>query len=114
MGVDGTEADRQRGNSAKRPSKGEPRRESAKPPGGGKRTGASTLRVQYHLSVETVERIGVHCSLVHRRESAVVEEALLRYLAVSGKGQRLFDRTSGGREDSSPDTQEDRQDTTAA
>jgi hypothetical protein len=77
---------------------------------------AKSERVHYRFGRETTERLRIHCALAHRRnEGAVVEEILLRYLRESGKGRnQYFDQTSKGREDLSPDTQEDRQDTTAA
>jgi hypothetical protein len=37
-----------------------------------------------------VERLGVHCSLVHRNQSAVADEILRTWLARYGKGRELF------------------------
>lgn len=61
-----------------------------KVPGGDKRPALKTLRVQYHLGEKTVERLGVHCSLVHKSQSSVVEEVLTAYLARFGRGRELF------------------------
>ena len=86
---DGQVADRVRGVTAR--SKG------AKPPGGGKRADTKTVRVQFHLEERTVERLGVHCSLVGRDRSKVAEEILSGWLARFGKGREIFtDPVAGG------------------
>jgi hypothetical protein len=113
MRNDDTKARRRIGPEAERPGKGAAGRDRARPPGGAKRPRDKTARRQFHLSEQTAQRLGVHCSLVDRNESAIVEEILATWLARFGKGRELW-QVSGGREDSSPDTQEDRQDTTAA
>lgn len=80
----------QDGPEAGRPRGGTPRRQGAKVPGSDKRSGAKPLRVQYHLGERLVERLGVHCSLVHRSQSAVVGEILTGWLTRYGKGRELF------------------------
>ena len=70
-----------------RSRKGEARRQSAKPQGGGV---APKRRLQFHLAEQLVERLGVHCSLSHRNESAVVGEILLSWLSRYGRGRELF------------------------
>lgn len=112
MRDDGEEAGRRVGQSAERPGLGAGRREASRPPSGGKPPGPKTARRQFHLSERTAQRLGVHCSLADRNESAVVEEILASWLCRYGKGKVLW--ASGGREDSSPDTPEDRQDKPAA
>lgn len=79
---DGQEAGKARGVAA--------RRQGAKPPSGAKRPGAKTLRLQLHLGEKTVERLGVHCSLVHRNQSAVADEILRTWLSRYGRGRELF------------------------
>lgn len=108
------EGERPGGKANLRPVGGAARRDGARNASGGKRPGPKMARRQFHLSEKTAQRLGVHSTLVDRNESAVVEEILESWLGRYGKGRELFDRISGGREDSSPDTQEDRQDTTAA
>jgi hypothetical protein len=73
--------------------------------------------VQYHLSEQLVERLGVHCSMSHRNEAAMVEEILLSWLARYGRGRELFpapSREPGQDLLEVPDTGEDRQDEAAA
>jgi hypothetical protein len=53
--------------------------------------GTKKVRIQCHLGVETVERLGVHCALVRRSESAVVEEILAGYLKAEGRGRELWE-----------------------
>ncbi|MBV8607303.1 MAG: hypothetical protein JO034_07565 [Singulisphaera sp.] len=84
---DGREASKPRGGAAKRPG--------AKPPSGAKRPSAQTLRLQLHLGEKTVERLGVHCSLVHRNQSAVADEILTSWLAHYGRGRELFADADG-------------------
>jgi hypothetical protein len=79
---DGLEAGRSRGGSS--------RRQGAKVTGSGKRPEAKKLRVQYHLGEKLIERLGVHASLVHRNQSAVVEEILTGWLTRYGRGRELF------------------------
>jgi hypothetical protein len=79
---DGLEAGRARGGAAKR--------QGARPPGGEKQPGEPKLRVQYHLGKSVVERLGVHCSLVHRNESVVVQEILAAWLQRYGRGKELW------------------------
>lgn len=89
----------------------------AKPPGGAKKTDGKPLRVQLHLSAEVVERLRVHTALVHRNDSAVVEEILYSYLAYKGKGRTLFPapvKKAGQDLCERPDNGEDRQDEAAA
>lgn len=69
----------------------EPRRRSAKAPGGAKRPAEKTARLQLHLGESTVKRLGVHCSLVGRNQSREAERILLRFLAREGRGRELFD-----------------------
>jgi hypothetical protein len=83
------------GLEAGRPRGGAPKRQGAKVPGSDKRQGAKTARVQYHLGENVVERLGVHCSLVHRSCSAVVEEILLSWLQRFGRGKELWGPDAG-------------------
>jgi hypothetical protein len=74
---------------------GKPRKEATgrkggKSQGGGKGSGARKVRVQFHLGETLIERLGVHASLVHRNQSAVVEEVMTRYLGRHGRGKELF------------------------
>lgn len=69
----------------------EPKRRSAKAPGGAKRAADKTVRLQLHLGESTVKRLGVHCSLVGRNQSREAERILIRFLAREGKGRELFD-----------------------
>src|SRR3954465_4578331 len=70
--------------------KGSARRQGAKPPGSGSQAAGKKLRVQFHLGVKTMERLGVHCSLAHSNNSAVVDKVLSRWLRDNGKGRELF------------------------
>ncbi len=79
---DSSEAPRRGGVSA--------RRQGAKPTVGVKRPVTKTVRRQLHLGEKTVERLGVHASLVHRNESAIADEILRNWLARFGKGRELF------------------------
>ena len=90
MQVDGPE-----GAAAKRPRGGTAGRQGARPSGGARRPGAKTVRLQLHLGGETVERLGVHASLVHADKSRVVEEVLLGWLSRYGRGRELFGRAEG-------------------
>lgn len=83
---------------------GTARRQGTKPSGGGSQSGAKKARVQFHLGEKLIERIGVHASLVHRNQSAVVEEILTSWLTRYGRGRELFPSeggTSGGQVDPS-------------
>jgi hypothetical protein len=113
MREDGTEERRRVGPAAERPGKGAAGRGAARPPGGGKRPGPKTARRQFHLSERTAQRLGVHCSLVDRNESAVVEEILGSWLARFGRGRELW-ASEDRAEVTPPDTEEDRQTETAA
>jgi hypothetical protein len=104
----GTGAERPRGEAARRPGKGEAKREGAKPLGSGKRPGEKTVRRQFHLGERTAQRLGVHCSLVDRNESAIVEEILGSWLTRYGRGRELWASEDRGVQ-LAPDTQEDRQ-----
>ena len=42
-----------------------------------------------------MERLGVHCSLVHRNQSAVADEILTSWLAHYGRGRELFADADG-------------------
>jgi hypothetical protein len=53
--------------------------------------GVKKVRVQCKLDAETVARLGVHCALVRRSESAVVEEILAGYLKAEGRGRELWE-----------------------
>lgn len=80
MRDDGLEAGRKkptRGGSARRPE-------------------ARKLRVQWHLGAETVERLGVHCSMAHRNPAAMVDEILGNYLRRHGKGREAFGEPDSG------------------
>src|SRR4051794_40841480 len=66
------------------------RRQGTKPPGGGRRPGAKTQRAQFHLGEKTLERLGVHASLVHADKSRVVDEVLTAWLTRYGRGRELF------------------------
>jgi hypothetical protein len=68
----------------------EVRRRNTKPPLGAKRKAEKSQRLQLHLGEKTVQRLGVHCSLVGRNQSKEAERILLRYLAREGKGRELF------------------------
>lgn len=78
------------GVAAKRPRGGTATRQGARPSGGAKRSGAKTVRLQLHLGEKTVERLGVHASLVHADKSRVVEDILVGWLSRFGKGRELF------------------------
>lgn len=71
---------------------GEPRRRTAKAPGGASRRSGKTTRIQLHLDELTVKRLGVHCALEGRNNSAEADRILLQYLAQHGKGRELFDQ----------------------
>jgi hypothetical protein len=70
---------------------GAPKQRGAKVPGSGKRPGTSTVRQQLHLGAETVQRLGVHCSMVGKDRSKVADEILSGWLARFGKGRGAFD-----------------------
>jgi hypothetical protein len=72
---------------AEKSRKGTPRRQGAKASGGGKQQATKKVRVQFHLGVRTMERLGVHCSLAHSNNSAVVEKVLSKWLRDNGKGR---------------------------
>jgi len=69
---------------------GEPRRRGAKAPGGANRRSGKTARVQLHLDELTAKRLGVHCALEGRNQSAEAGRILLQYLSQYGKGRELF------------------------
>ena len=83
------------GSAAGKQPAGEARRRSAKSPGGAKRGGEKSQRLQLHLGENTVKRLGVHCSLVGRNQSKEAERILLRYLTREGRGRELFGELSG-------------------
>ena len=64
----------------------------AKTPGGAKRPETKTVRSQLHLGEKTVQRLGVHCSLVGRNASRVADEILTGWLSRYGKGREIFDQ----------------------
>jgi len=80
------------GSTAGNKPAGEARRRSTKPPGGAKRGAEKSQRLQLHLGEKTVQRLGVHCSLVGRNQSREAERILLRFLTREGKGRELFDQ----------------------
>lgn len=57
---------------------------------GAKSASGKTVRLQLHLAEETVKRLGVHCALEGRNQSAMVEEVLNSYLRYRGKGRELW------------------------
>lgn len=71
---------------------GEPKRRGAKTPGSASRQRGKTTRLQLHLSELTAKRLGVHCALEGRNQSAEADRILLQYLAQHGKGRELFDQ----------------------
>jgi len=71
---------------------GEPKRRAAKAPGSASRQRGKTVRVQLHLDEMTVKRLGVHCALVSRNQSAEAGRILLSYLLQHGRGQEIFDK----------------------
>jgi hypothetical protein len=83
------------GAAAKRPRGGTAGRQGARASGGARRSGAKTVRLQLHLGEKTVERLGVHASLVHADKSRVVEEVLLGWLSRYGRGRELFGQAEG-------------------
>lgn len=74
---------------------GEARRRNTKPPVSAKRKAEKSQRLQLHLGEKTVQRLGVHCSLVGRNQSREAERILLRYLSREGRGRELFGELSG-------------------
>jgi hypothetical protein len=89
-----------------------PKHQGAKGSGGAKDK-ELTMRVQLHLPVQVVQRLGVHCTMVNRNQSAVAGEILLSWLARYGKHREVFPSLveQGGRDLLTlPDTLEDRQD----
>jgi hypothetical protein len=58
-----------------------------------RRNGSSgkTARAQFHLGERTLERLAVHCALVHRNQSAMVDELLGVWLQRFGRGRELFE-----------------------
>jgi hypothetical protein len=70
-----------------RDSKGTAKRQNTKPPVSGKKPAS---RVQLHLGEQTVQRLGVHCSLVGRNASRVADEILSTWLGRFGKGREIF------------------------
>lgn len=70
---------------------GTPARRSAKTLGSTKKPSARTTRATLHLSEQTVQRLGVHCSLVGRDRSKVADEILSTWLARFGRGREIFD-----------------------
>ncbi len=81
---------------------GEVRRRNTKPPGGAKRGAEKSQRLQLHLGEKTVQRLGVHCSLVGKNMSKEAERILLRYLTREGRGREVFGDASG---EADPDTE---------
>jgi hypothetical protein len=79
----------------------------AKPPGGAKRDGTKTVRVQLHLGETTSKRLSVHAALVGRNASRVADEVLASWLARFGRGREIFDAPEGAVE-SDPVETEDR------
>ena len=67
-----------------------PDRTASRPGGRRKRTGAQTVRLQLHLDPQTVERLAVHCALVHRNQSTIADAVLGAWLGRYGKGRELF------------------------
>lgn len=47
-------------------------------------------RLQLHVSEKLVERLGVHCSLLHKSWSDEASRILLKYLVERGRGRQLF------------------------
>ncbi len=72
-----------------------PKRQAAKVPVGAKRPGAKKLRVQLHLGESLVQRLGVHCAMVGKNQSAMAEEILGAYLTRFGKGREIFGQADG-------------------
>jgi hypothetical protein len=70
---------------------GAPKHRGVKVPGGGKRPATSTVRQQLHLGAETVQRLGVHCSMVGKDRSKVADEILSGWLVRFGRGRGAFD-----------------------
>jgi hypothetical protein len=83
------------GSAAGRGPAGEGRRRGAKPPGGVRRGAEKSQRLQLHLGEKTVQRLGVHCSLVGKNLSKEAERILLRYLTKEGRGRELFGELAG-------------------
>lgn len=83
-----------------------------------------TVRVQLHLDVDTVQRLGVHATLLQRDKSHEANWILRSYLIHKGQGRDLpaFQLTTDNGEEEGgekpetavPDTGEDRQDGAAA
>ena len=78
------------------------KRKSAKPVGGATRKSSVNMRIQLHLGETTVQRLGVHCSLVHCDKSAVADEILRGWLVRYGKGREAFPAESLGDEELTP------------
>jgi hypothetical protein len=70
---------------------GAPKHRGAKVPGSGKPPGAKAVRQQLHLGALTVQRLGVHCSLVGKDRSRVADEILSGWLSRFGRGKEIFD-----------------------
>lgn len=73
--------------AAGKPARVASRRSDTKAPGGGSR---GTVRLQLHLSTETAQRLGVHCSMVFRDKSRVADEVLSAWLRRYGRGVESF------------------------
>jgi hypothetical protein len=105
------------GGAGKRAGGGTAKRRAARPYLGWKNPGAKKQRVQYHLCKQTVAWLGVHCKMVERNESSLVEEILLKWLKDKGEGRVLFEdalETAEQNSDEHPAVLEDRQDEAAA
>lgn len=55
-----------------------------------KRKTDSKARVQFHLGETLIQRLGVHCAMTGRSQSAMVEEILASWLTRFGKGRELW------------------------
>jgi hypothetical protein len=78
------------GKVAGKPALVPPKHRSAKAAGGEKQPGTVIVRSQLHLGEKTVQRLGVHCSLVGRNASRVADEILDSWLSRYGKGREIF------------------------
>jgi len=69
----------------------------ARSPGGVKRAGAKTVRIQLHLGERVPKRRSAHAALVGRNAPRVANDILGGWLCRSGKGREIFNDDPGGR-----------------
>lgn len=82
--------DGQDDGATRRPRDRAARHQVSRPAGRRARPAARSLRVQFHLPAEVVQRLGVHAALCHTDRSRVVAEILGGWLARYGRGREAF------------------------